>query len=114
VVHLKNEMSNIKNIWIGTEEKGVVQGGKSELNDNSDVIVTFENGDKYVATFFTYENIKWLKQKNQETGECLNGKYFFATDLILIDKLNREEVLKVINHLINQDEFFTAFDKINN
>lgn len=106
-------MSNIKNIWIGTEEKGTIQGGKTELNDNSDVIVTFENGDKYVATFFTYENIEWLRQKNQKSGECLNGKYFFATDLILIDKLNREEILKVINHLISQDEFFTAFDKIN-
>ena len=106
-------MSNIKNIWIETEEKGTIQSGKAELNDNSDVIVTFENGEKYVATFFTFDNIEWLRQKSQKTGECLNGKYFFATDLILIDKLNREEIIEVINYLINQGEFFTAFDKIN-
>jgi len=105
-------MSKIKNIWIGTEEKGPIQGGIVEVNDNSDVIVTFESGDKYISTFFTYYNIEWLRQKNQKTGECLNGKYFFATDLILIDKLNREEILKVVNHLIKKDEFFTSFDKI--
>jgi hypothetical protein len=105
-------MSNIKNIWIESEENGPIHGGISETNDNSDVIVTFENGERYVATFFTYQNIDWLRQKNRKTGECLNGKYFFATDLILIDKLNREEVINVINHLIKEDEFFTSFDKI--
>ncbi|WP_299249052.1 hypothetical protein [uncultured Aquimarina sp.] len=106
-------MNDIKSIWIGSEEKGPIQGKKVELNDNSDVMVTFENGEKYIATFFTYKNIEWLRQKNEKTGECLNGKYFFATDLILIDRLNREEILNVINHLINQEEFTTAFEKIN-
>ncbi len=106
-------MNSIKSVWIGSEEKGAIQGKKAELNDNSDVIVTFENEEKYIATFFTYKNIEWLKKKNEETGECLNGKYFFATDLILIDRLNREEILKVINDLINQEEFTTAFEKIN-
>ncbi|WP_299888814.1 hypothetical protein [uncultured Lacinutrix sp.] len=106
-------MNKIKSVWIETEEKGPIIGGTTEINDNSDVIVTFENGDKYVATFFTYENINWLRQKNQKTGECLNGKYFFVTDLILIEKLNREEILKIINHLIDEDEFFKAFNKIN-
>lgn len=106
-------MNNIKSVWIGSEEKGPILGGKAELNDNSDVIVAFKNGEKYIATFFTYENIEWLRQKNEKTGECLNGKYFFATDLILIDRLNREEILKIINYLINQNEFFTAFEKIN-
>jgi hypothetical protein len=79
-------MNNPNNIWIETEEKGIVLSGKVELNDNSDAIVTFNNGEKYVATFFTYENIEWIRRKNKKTGECLNGKYFFATDLILIDK----------------------------
>ena len=106
------EMNGIKDIWIETEEKSTIQGGVTKVNDNSDVIVTFENGDKYIASFFTYDNIEWLRQKNKKTGECLNGKYFFATDLILIDKLNREEILKVINHLIKEDEFTTCFDKI--
>ncbi len=106
-------MNSIKSVWIESEEKGPIQGGKAELNDNSDVIVTFENGEEYIATFFTYKNIEWLKKKNKKTGECLNGKYFFATDLILIDRLKREEIFKVINDLINQEEFTTAFEKIN-
>jgi hypothetical protein len=107
-------MNKIKSVWIGTEEKGPIEDGTLEDNDNSDVMVTFENGEKYIATFFTYENIEWLRQKNKETGECLGGKYFYATDSILIDKLNRIEIMYVINHLINQNEFFDVFDKIEN
>jgi hypothetical protein len=105
-------MNKIKSVWIGTEEKGPIVKGTLENNDNSDVIVTFENGEKYIATFFTYENIEWLRQKNKETGECLGGKYFYAIDLILIDKLNRIEIMYVINHLIDQNEFYDVFDKI--
>lgn len=106
-------MNSIKSIWIDSEEKGPIQGGKAELNDNSDVIVTFENGKKYIATFFTYKNIEWLRKKNKKTGECLSGTYFSATNLMLIDRLNREQILKVINDLINEEEFTTTFKKIN-
>jgi len=107
-------MSSIKNIWIESEETSSILAELNEFNDNSNVIVTFENGEKYVATFFTYENIEWLRQKNKKTGECLNGKYFCATDLILIEKLNRTEILNVIKHQIKENEFFTYFNKINN
>lgn len=106
-------MNNIKSIWIESEEKGAILGGELETNDNSDVIVTMQNGEKYVATFFTYKNIEWLRQKNEKTGECLSGKYFWASDLILIDKLNRTEILKVIEDLFNESEFNSVFNKMN-
>jgi len=98
-------------LWIESEEKGPIIGG-SETNDNSDVILTFINGEKYVATFFTYDNIQFLRQKNNKTGECLSGKYFWATDLILVEKINREEIELVISHLIKEEEFENVFDKI--
>nr|WP_199001327.1 hypothetical protein [Flavobacterium sp. ASV13] len=49
---------------------------------------------------------------NKQTGECLNGKYFWASDMILIDKINRESVLSVIDEMIKSGEFYTAFKRI--
>lgn len=102
----------IKEIWIESEHKGAIIGGELETNDNSDVIVTFSDNSRAIATFFTYENIEFLRQKNKETGECLNGKFFWASDMIIVDKINRQEVEGIINHLISEADFFEIFDRI--
>jgi hypothetical protein len=79
----------IKTIWIESEHKGSIIGGHKYTDDNSDVIVTFSDDKKYVATFFTYDNVKTLTEKNKKTGELLSGKYFWASDMILVDKTFR-------------------------
>lgn len=79
---------------------------------NSDVIVSFENGAEWAATFFTYANIFALAEKNKKTGECLNGKYFWASDMILVDEITRERIEEVVRHLIQVNEFEVVF-KIN-
>ena len=107
------KMNNqIKEIWIESEHKGAIVGGELETNDNSDVIVTFSDDSRAIATFFTYRNIEFLRQKNKETGEYLNGKFFWASDMFIVDKINRQEVEKIINHLISEDCFFEIFKKI--
>jgi hypothetical protein len=99
----------IKDIWIESENKSTVIDGEIETNDNSDVIVTMTNDKKYIATFFTYKNIEFLRRKNQRTNESLKGKYFYATDMILIERINRTEIMNVIKHQIKIDEFESAF-----
>ena len=102
----------IKNIWIESEDKGAIIGGTEEINDNSDVIVTFDDKSKYVASFFTYDNIEYLRQKNRQTGECLDGRFFWASDMIIIERINRKEVVEIIEHLIKEKEFESIFDQI--
>lgn len=102
----------IKNIWIESEDKGAIIGGTEEVNNNSDVIVTFDDNSKYVATFFTYDNIEYLRQKNKQTGECLNGRFFWASDMIIIERINRKEIEEIIEHLINEKDFDSIFDRI--
>ena len=101
----------IKSIWIGSEEHGPIIGGTTIVDDNTDVIVTFDDGAVYIATFFTYENIENLRRKNAETGECLSGKYFWASDMILIDKVDRKSIEQVIANLLGEDSFDTVFSK---
>lgn len=101
----------IKTIWIESEEKVPIIGGTAETNDNSDVIVTFSDGSQHIATFFTYQNIEHLRQKNKSTGECLNGKFFWASNLIIVERIIREDIERVINHLITGNEFESIFNK---
>ncbi len=106
-------MITITNIWIESEVTSPIVGGEKYVNDNSDVIVTDQNSNKYVATFFTYKNIEFLRAKNERTGECNNGKYFWASDMIIVDKIDRESIEQTINYLIANDEFHLIFSKIN-
>ncbi|KAB1158549.1 hypothetical protein F7018_07985 [Tenacibaculum aiptasiae] len=101
----------IKNIWIESEEKEPIIGGVKETNDISDVIVTFNDNSRYVATLFTYENIEFLRQKHKKTGECLHGQYFWASDMVLVERINRFEIEKLINHLIDTEQFDSIFNK---
>ena len=94
-------------IWIEAEEWEVGEWDPEDYN--SDVMVSFENNGEWVATFFTYENIKTLAKKNHGTGECLDGKYFWATDMILVDELTRKRVEEVVVRLISEGEFEKVF-----
>ncbi|MEK7857336.1 MAG: hypothetical protein AAB288_14695 [Acidobacteriota bacterium] len=100
----------IKDIWIEAEQWA--EGEWNLEDDNSDVIVTIENGEKWVASFFTYRNIQTLREKNKASGECMSGAYFWASDMILMDELSRARIEAVVNDLREEGEFENVFDKI--
>ena len=101
----------IESIWFEFESRIAPH---NECDTNSDVTFKLSDGTEWLATFFTYQNISSLYRKNKETGECLNGLYFCATDMILIEKLNRESVLKVLEQMIKNDEVETFCSKLEN
>ncbi|MDN5201003.1 hypothetical protein QQ008_06515 [Fulvivirgaceae bacterium BMA10] len=103
-------MIDIKEIWIEAEEW--VEGEWNYENDNTDVIVTLTNGERYIGSFFTYSNICTLTDKNMKTGENLSGKYLWASDMILIDRCSRTDIEKVIYELMEQGELTSIFSKI--
>lgn len=94
-------------VWIEAEEWA--DGEWDIQNGNTDVIVEFDNKKRWVASFFTYSNISKLVEKNKITGECLNGKYFWASDMILVDEISRERIQEVIESFINEGKFESIF-----
>ena len=94
-------------IWIEAEQWD--SGEWNPADDNSDVMVSFEKGDEWVATFFSYKNISTLVEKNKGSGECLQGKYFWASEMILVDEVSRERIEQVVRHLIKAEEFENVF-----
>src|SRR5262249_32714919 len=94
-------------IWIEAEQWET--GEWTPSDDNTDVVVLFEDGSRWVATFFSYQNVSSLAEKNRATGECLGGKYFVATDMILVDEVTRQRIEEVIEELLNRSEFEIYF-----
>lgn len=97
-------------IWIEAEEWA--PGEWNIHDDNTDVIVKFEDGFRWVASFFTYMNIETLVNKNKMTGECMDGKYFQASDMILVDEVSRKRIEEIVDHLITNSQFELAFTPI--
>jgi len=89
----------IRSIWISLESKGFITAEEA-LDQNTDVIVTLCSGERYAATFFSYQNIRTLTRKNRSTGEWLSGKYFWASDMVLIASIDRASIERVIEELI--------------
>src|SRR5882672_2730199 len=85
---------------VGIEAELWAPGQWNPADDNTDVWVQFNDGAKWFATFFTYQNILTLRDKNRQTGECLSGTYFRASDMILVDEVSRERIEQVVADLI--------------
>jgi hypothetical protein len=78
-------------------------------NDNVDVEVIFDSGKRYVATFFTLDNVQSLMNKYKVTQECKGGLYFWASDMVLVRKLSREVIHETVEDLILTGEIEGAF-----
>lgn len=76
-------------------------------NDNIDVHVALKNGDVYFATLFTLSNIHKLMLKE-------NSGYFWAADMIIVEKLDIESIKRAIRQMVNDGYLEMAFDKIGN
>ena len=86
-----------------------------EINYESgytDVIVEFENGDTYVAAFFSFGSLEILRKLHAENGDFLGGQYFWAMNMLLTDNCSRENIEEVINDLIEEGNFFPVFRKL--
>jgi len=84
----------------------------NETNENADVIVEFDSGEKFWATFVTYKNLTMLTQKNKDSGECLAGKYFWTANMVLTSKINGSMIKSVIEDFIDNGQFELAFQKL--
>ena len=86
---------------------------QSISNDNVDVYITFENGDKYFATFFTLKNISDLLESYLETGENNNGAFFWSTNMIICKELSMDGFRITVNNLLLSNSFHSAFSLVN-
>ena len=80
-------------------------------NDNVDVEVTFQNGESFSAVFFTLQNIETLMKHYKKTGECADGLYFWASNMVIVQHLSEKTICETIDKLLVEDKFESVFSK---
>jgi hypothetical protein len=94
-------------IWIEAEEWG--EGAWNPADEASDVIVTFADGRRWIASFVAYGHVATLVERNRESGENLGGRYLWASDLVLVDQVRRDSIEAVVADLMADGGFESAF-----
>jgi len=80
-------------------------------NTNTDVMVSWETGERWIASFITYKQVQTLTDKNRKTGENLSGAYFWTSDMILVDEASRHRIEEIIRDLVETDYFESVFKR---
>lgn len=102
--------TKIKSIYLSADEQG--SEDISQKTDLTDVIVCMENGEKMVASFFTYQYLANWRKNQQHAVENMYGKYFWAPNMLLVDDCSLENINRVIQHLIEEGDFSLIFKRI--
>lgn len=97
-------------IWIEAEEWA--PGEWTPDDDVTDVVVTRADGSKWVASFCAYDHVATLRRNCRESGENLDGRYLWASDLVLVDSTARDSVEEIVRDLMESDEFESAFSEV--
>jgi len=93
-------------IWIEVE---VWEPGSWDPAANSNVAVTFADGSRWFASVVTYRNVITLTERWRRTGESFGGRYFWTSDMLLLDELSRAWIEEVIAHTLANGEFAAIF-----
>ncbi|MBK8493320.1 MAG: hypothetical protein IPL49_21180 [Saprospirales bacterium] len=78
----------------------------------ADVVVCLTSGEKFVASFFSYDQIAELRRVHQASGEFLHGAYFWSKNLVLVQDQRMTTVHRIIHHLLEEGEFREVFEEI--
>ncbi|MEU8107116.1 hypothetical protein AB0C18_25725 [Nonomuraea muscovyensis] len=76
------------------------EGYAPETADQADATITLADGTRRYATFMTLDVVSGIMDRWQETGESLNGRYFYWTDLVIIREPGFASMIAAIRDMI--------------
>jgi len=100
----------IEKISLSAEGRGDYTLDYSDLY--SDVIVRFSNGDAYVATFFSVRNLEGMLMESRVMLEKHEEPFYKILNAVLVENLQKSQLLPVIEHMIVEGDFQVVFRKI--
>lgn len=69
-------------------------------DDNVEVRIELADGRAYSVTFFTLANLATLMARWGRTGECANGLYVWATNMIVVQEITQAVIRRVAQDLV--------------
>jgi hypothetical protein len=100
----------IEDLYLSIDKQSA--DGYDAANEYTDVIVQLDNGQKYIASFFSYGSIEKLRCEHEQTGEFLGGKYFRADGMVLVKECTKEIVKEVVEDLMEEGPLDQIFQRI--
>ena len=97
-------------LWI--EAESWEPGTWNPSDDATDVVVSFPDGSRWVATFCAFAHVEVLRRNCAASGECLGGKYLWGSDLILVDDTSRASITAVVADLVAAGDVPSAFSEM--
>ena len=94
-------------LWIEAEHWA--PGEWQPRDDVTDATVTLADGTRWAASFCAFDHLVTLRSNCAANGECLGGKYLWASDLILIDDTSRPSIAGAVRDLLSSGELRSAF-----
>ncbi|MEV7009935.1 hypothetical protein [Streptosporangium sp. NPDC051022] len=76
------------------------EGYEPATADEADATIYFPDGSRRYATFMTLDVVRKKMDGDARTGECLGGRYFYWSDLIIIRDVGFEGMAAAIRDLI--------------
>lgn len=99
-----------KHIWIEFEHFD--EGKQWDKEDvRFEVIVTFENKERRIATFYTFKHLETKRKQYREEKNYLNGTCDWFSNIVFVDIATREQVEKVIELIMNRYQFLNVFEE---
>ncbi|NKZ05345.1 hypothetical protein [Actinomadura latina] len=68
--------------------------------EEADGHIYLPDGTHYAPTFMTVRTIAAIMDRWRTTGECLNGEYFWCSDLIIIRTPGLPAIVEVVRNLV--------------
>ncbi|MDH5397001.1 MAG: hypothetical protein OEX02_02580 [Cyclobacteriaceae bacterium] len=81
----------------------------STENGHKDLIVRLGNGEKYVGSFYTFQEIDDIRKRKNDEGEVTNFNFFCSSNMVIVDELSEEVIEGTIAQLLENDGFYTTF-----
>jgi hypothetical protein len=100
----------IEKISLSAEGRGDYALDYSDLY--SDVIVRFSNGEAYVATFFSVQNLEGMLAESRVALKKHEEPFYKILNAVLVENLQKSKLLPVIEHMIVEGDFQVVFRKI--
>jgi hypothetical protein len=81
-------------------------------NLSTDVVVEFEDGEKYIATFYSCSSLEAMIKEDKLTREFHSGEYYKVLNMIVVKDFNEGNIIPVVERMIAEGDFQVVFNKI--
>lgn len=79
---------------------------------NTDVIVQLDDGHSYKANFITLKKLANEFLAHQKKVESLAKKYFWSKSMVIVNDMEKEELIPMIQYMIEEGDFQMIFEKL--